>query len=357
MSNTVQKPDINSFAQTLSVRESFLWMSGQVEKTSPLTAVLGKASADDPVILDIARHTGPNQYPSVMYHNVIRYLLFKYPHEKLAAYYPSMTLNPLPRDEAFPAFREFSLRHADEITALISTRTLQMTSAERAAPLLLALQYLAAIENAPLNLIEIGCSAGLLLQFDRYHYDFGAAGEIGERSSPVSIRTELHGNVPLPSRQFPAIARRAGIDLNPQRATDVDTQHWILAGLHPERVDTLRSLKAALEVAAREPLDLVKGDALVELPRIAAEMSGALCIYHSHCLYQWPQSARDALEQTLCTLSRERPIHRLSLESTGIAPVEIVHMQYRGGELIGGISLGHCENFGLWTELNPIAAT
>jgi hypothetical protein len=351
MSNTAQKPDINSFAQTLSVRDSFLWMSKQVEKTSPLTTALGLAAADDAAILEIARHTGANQYPSVMFHTVVRYLLFKYPHEKLAAYYPSMTARPLPTDEAFPVFREFSIRHAEEIKALISSRTLQMTAAERAAPLLWALQHLAIIEQAPLNLIEIGCSAGLLLQFDRYCYDFGAAGTWGDPASPVTIRSDIRGAVPALPKTFPAITRRVGIDLNPLRADDPDTQHWVLAGIHPEWLDVLRSLKRALDAAASNPLDIVKGDALIEMPRIAAAMTGPLCVYHSHCLYQWPEVARDALEKSLQALSHERLIHRISIESTGLAPPEILHMQYRGGELIASTRLGTCENFGLWTEL------
>lgn len=351
MANEMHRPDVNTLAMIHSPSESFNWMADSVAAASPITEVLCRGAATDKPILDLAEFTAPGQYASVLFICVVRYLLFKYPGEKLADYFPNLRQHALPKEHAYAAFREFCIRRGDEIKTLISSRTLQLTTAERAAPLLMALLRVATTTDEPLNLIEIGCSAGLLLQFDRYHYDFGEHGKFGDASSPVKIRSELRGRIPSLLVAMPRISGRVGIDLNPQHAAEADVRLWLRATVFPEWIDMQNSMKAALDLAALQPLELIRGDALVKLPEVAAGMSGLLCIYHSQCLYQWPQAARDAIEKIFCELSRNRVIQRISMETTGSDPAQIVLMQYSDGVQVSGAMIGRCDNFGLWTEL------
>src|SRR5262245_54994732 len=120
----------------------------------------------------------------------------------LAAYYPDLTAEPHPIAEAYPVFRAYCLQHAAEIRALVTTRRVQTNEVRRCAPLLPALQTVwERGARRPLALVEVGASAGLLLNWDRYAYEYQAGdGEqmAGDQSSQVHIMSALRGDVSLP---------------------------------------------------------------------------------------------------------------------------------------------------------------
>src|SRR6185437_5378280 len=166
------------------------------------------------------------------------------------------------------------------------------------------------------------------------------------------------GKKPVPS-EMPAITERVGIDLNPVDPNDAAEVRWIDAVLPADLVEDRWQLRAALAYRAKTPLRVIQGDALREMPDVLAGLPDPVCVFHSHCLYQWPEAAKDAFEHVLAEASRTRDIYRIGIEhftSSGpemprsvLGGHPLIHdirlMTYRGGEVTTEI-LGHYDGWG-----------
>ena len=121
------------------------------------------------------------------------------------------------------------------------------------------------------NLVEVGCSAGINLHLDRFTVRESDDGE------PLTlVCRDVTG--PL-DRELPAIARRAGVDPNPLRLEDKEDQRWLKACLWPE--DHRRHARLDAIVAAWhswEPLDIYRGTAGERFEEALANLSDALTI-------------------------------------------------------------------------------
>jgi hypothetical protein len=118
--------------------------------------------------------------------------------------------------------RELVSQSPAELAEVMLSRRTQTNEPARCATLLPALAQL----PQPLALIEAGASAGLTLLFDRYSYDYGGHRLAGLDPDAPTLRCEPRGPVPLPAR-MPAIAWRAGLDLNPLDVTSDDDVRWL----------------------------------------------------------------------------------------------------------------------------------
>jgi hypothetical protein len=324
---------------------------------SPFYGILSEHVLADDEILALADEAAPGQPATHMLFGAVQYLLFEQPDAPLARYYASITDAPLDAHGAYPAFRAFCLEHRARIVELLKTRTVQTTVVRRVAYLLPAMAHLARLIGKPFSIVEVGCSAGLLTLFDHYRYDFGDGTEIGPDGPRVSGCAYL-GKKPVPT-SMPVVTQRIGIDLNPVDPTDAAEARWIDAVLPADLVEDRRQLRAALAYRAKTPLRVIQGDALHVLPDVLAGLPDPVCVFHSHCLYQWPEAAKDAFEHVLAEASRTRDIHRIGIEhftSNGPeAPRSIlgghplIHdirlMTYARGEVTTEI-LGHYDGWG-----------
>jgi hypothetical protein len=111
----------------------------------------------------------------------------------------------------------------------VSNGLVQTNEVKRSAALRLGLAVIAQRWDGPIDLLEIGCSAGIHLRFDRYRYEL--AGEVyGDRDSRVRIASEWRGDAILPDLdRIPTIVNRLGVDLNPIDPADPD-QPPMIAG-------------------------------------------------------------------------------------------------------------------------------
>ena len=135
------------------------------------------------------------------------------------------------------------------------TRRVQTNEPARCAVLLPVLSQL----PQPLALIEVGASAGLTLLFDQYNYDYAGHRVAGSDPHAPTLYCQPRGPVPLPSR-VPAIAWRAGLDLNPLRVTDDADVRWLSCLVWPGESDRAARLAAAIAVARRDPPAVHRGD-------------------------------------------------------------------------------------------------
>ncbi|MDD9934736.1 MAG: DUF2332 domain-containing protein [Myxococcales bacterium] len=294
---------------------------------SPLYETLSAHVAGDDALLELAAATEPAQPPPNQLFAAAQYLLLGGARHPLRDHYPALrdADAPAPPLADVPArFSDFCRLHAPALRELIATRRTQTNVVRRASFLLPGFAHVAAQDpGRPLAQIEIGCSAGLNLNWHRFHYVFEDGAGVsrhswGDPEASVRVATELRGEMPpLPAR-IP-VASAAGVDLSPIDATDPDQQRWLRALIWPEHVERHARLRAAAELAAQHPPRLFAGDAGDALPRLldALPEDTTACVFATFTLYQFDDASARALFAALKACGERRPVHFLGCELTG----------------------------------------
>jgi hypothetical protein len=199
----------------------------------------------------------------------------------------------------YASFRRFVLGHADAVRNALLTRSTQTNEARRCAALLPLLVTL----PGPLALIEVGASAGLCLQPDRYSYSYDGGPPIGDIGSPVHLTCETRGPVPIP-RVVPEIVWRRGIDIAPIDVHDADAVRWLDCCIWPGQPERLERLRAAIGVAREDPPPLIEGDLVDMLPLVTAEAptDATLVVFHSAVLAYLTPERRAQFVEVVATL-------------------------------------------------------
>ena len=278
---------------------------------APLYAALCAGGAKDPEIIDLATHAQAGAQPVFHLLTAIHFLVLGHPDDPLARYFTTLNDPPLPPTQAWPDFVRFCREHRDEIIATLASTTVQTTFADRCAIIVPPLALVADVIGEPLHLVEIGCSAGVLLTFDRYGYDFKGLGHFGNADATLVLAGNYIGTPPM---RIPQIASRTGLDLHPLDARNERDRRWLIALVFPEFARQREELAAALEVVAQTDIRMHQGDALDTLPGILAQTPDPVCIFHSVCLSYWSEEARAALDTMLMGLSKTRVLYRVGNE-------------------------------------------
>jgi hypothetical protein len=277
---------------------------------TPLYSALCAGGMGEPDIIALASHGVVSGRPVHLFSSV-HYLLLRDPNDPLARYFATLTEKPLPPDEAFADFARFCRQHREELLHLLQTRTVQTTYVERCRSLMPPMACAADMAGEPLNLIEIGCSAGVLLTFDKYAYEVAGHGLVGRADAPLTLATRVNGNAPL---RIPTIGKRVGIDLRTINVQSEEERRWMLALCFPEFREQQARLARALDIVAATDIELLQGDALDMLPAALEKTPDPVCVFHSACLFYWDKPSKAALDSLLREASRNRDIHRVSIE-------------------------------------------
>jgi hypothetical protein len=253
-----------------------------------------------------------------------------------------------PADPA--ALRKLVGERGGELAAIMRSRRTQTNEAARCATLLPALALL----PEPLALIEVGASAGLTLLIDRYSYDYGGHRISGTDPGAPEIACEPRGPVPLPAR-VPAVAWRAGLDLNPLDVTDDDDVRWLRCLLWPGERGRRELLDAAIETARRDPPLVSRGNLVTDTAALAGQAppGATLVIYHSAVLayVSVPQRVRFA------GVIRGLGARWLSNEGPGVVPGTAAAAPGADGHFVlvlaGSGALARTDGHGRWLEWRP----
>jgi hypothetical protein len=127
----------------------------------------------------------------------------------------------------------------------------------------------------PLELLELGASAGLNLLFDRYSCRY-AEGDAGPAGSALVLTGEERA--PVPELLFCSrleIARRRGIDRSPIDVRSESGVRLLEAFVWADHPARLARLGRAVAVAAADPPELVAGDYVELLPRLLRDRDAA----------------------------------------------------------------------------------
>ncbi len=279
---------------------------------SPLYAAIAQGMVGDDEVLAVAAGAGlpPQELPPLRMLAAVRFLLIADPAEPLAAHHADLSEAPLPPDGAYPVFRDFVLRHREEIAGLVAGRAIQTNEVQRCACYMPAVALAQAALGGELGLVDVGASAGLGLLLDRYAYDYGTAGTVGPAGAPVRLRCEAGGGQPPPLRDAPPRVRhRVGLDRSPVDLRDPDAVRWLRAAVWPGQGNRVEVLLNAAAAAAADPPEILTGDAVRDLPRVLDSIPEelGLCVTTSVTLgYLGDRRAdfSDALEE----YGRRRPL-------------------------------------------------
>lgn len=134
----------------------------------------------------------------------------------------------------------------------------QTNETGRAGAIMAALLLLADRYGLPFELIELGASAGLNLNLDRFSYRLGDTAA-GDPASPLRLAPAWTGASP-PSAAVRVVARR-GVDQAPIDVSDPVQRERLIAYCWADQTERMARLEAALALAADFPPPLARGDA------------------------------------------------------------------------------------------------
>jgi len=194
----------------------------------------------------------------------------------------------------------------------------QTNEVRRSGALLPGFMTLGRLLGKPLVLSEVGASAGLNLQWDRYRYQIGGL-TWGDPSAPVSIEPDWHGADPAFADVV--VAERAGCDLNPLDAADPDDRLRMLSYVWADQADRLARTRNALAIAEAHRLHIERADAIDWLKiRLGATYTGAThVIFHTIAWQYLPKALQEEGERLIADAgsraTADAPLARLSLEA------------------------------------------
>jgi hypothetical protein len=157
----------------------------------------------------------------------------------------------------------------DWVEEFVRDRSIQTNEPQRSWALLPFFLEIARAAGKPLDLVELGPSAGFNLLWDHYHYTY-RAGEWGRAGSELALAGDERRYVPADRLSVDvAVRRRLGIDLSPVDATTDDG----LRLLQCFTVDEARRerVQRAAEIVRRNPPELVRADYVDALPGVLAD--------------------------------------------------------------------------------------
>ena len=168
------------------------------------------------------------------------------------------------------AFRSVVVEHAGWLQSFVRERPIQTNEPQRCWALLPLFLVVAREFRKPLDLLELGASAGLNLLWDRYRYEY-VAGTWGARESALVLRGEERAPVPADLLDTDVVVRtRRGIDLAPVDARR-ETGLRLLFSFVPDLAYRDRVARAAHVLGHGEPPELIAGDYVDVLPLLLRE--------------------------------------------------------------------------------------
>lgn len=234
----------------------------------------------------------------------------------IAAHYPSTGGDGAP-EAAWNAIAADIRKHVPAYDALFE-RPVQTNEPARAMPVLAAMLALADATALPLRIFEIGSSAGLLLNFDRYRHS-GDGWTWGDPASAVHLRNRTVSGRPQHLHTQLRVAERRGCDVHPLDASNPLDAATLLSFVWPDQRERLDRLRAALEVALEHPVRVEESDAAPWIRANALPQSAAATVVlHTVIVEHLPASARAAIMQT---------IDELAARATSDAPVAWIRME------------------------------
>ena len=221
----------------------------------------------------------------------------------------------------------------------------QTNETGRSGPILAGLLVLAADFGLPFELFELGASAGLNQNLDRFGYRLGET-RAGDPASPVQLAPAWEGASP-PTADVRVAARRA-VDQAPVDLRDPAERERLMAYCWADQSERMQRLEAALALAATHPPQVERGDAADFAERALEEpQPEGVCRVLFHTIF-WTYLPADkqgriraALARAGARATRDRPLAWLRYELNGQGGVAELRLQAWPGGGERHLATGH----------------
>ncbi|MER2113048.1 MAG: DUF2332 domain-containing protein [Solibacillus isronensis] len=218
-------------------------------------------------------------------------------------------------EESFQLLIGFCTQHSDELLRLFQTKSVQTNEVQRASYLYPIFSEIAEESELPLTLLEIGTSAGLLLNLDGYRYEIEQEPPIsfGTDISPLTLIAKNYGT-PITSVKRLNILHRIGIDLNIIDLQDSDEYLWLKSLIWPEQIIRKENLEKAMAIHRQYSKLLLTGDFRSLIPLLFENhelKNSQIIIFHTHVANQFSATLKKDLLEMLQQLSHIQSIYHV----------------------------------------------
>ncbi len=237
----------------------------------------------------------------------------------LAALYPGHA-SGWSMSEVWPVARAFLNREHAWVSVFVQSAP-QTNETRRSIALLCGFLTFAQKWRGPVDTLEIGASAGLNLNWDRFAYrtrDWSWGDD-----SPVVIDTDWNGPLP-PTDVAIQVRSRAACDLNPLDIRDETARLRLKSYIWPDQPDRLARFDGAVALAIANDVRVERADAAVWIADRLARRArdAATIVYHSIFLQYPPREARaaivGAIQSAGAAATADAPLVWVRLEPEGI---------------------------------------
>jgi hypothetical protein len=216
----------------------------------------------------------------------------------------------------WPKLRGVLEANRDWLARFVAEHPVQTNEVQRCWGLLPG--FLTVADQRPLDLVELGPSAGLNLFWDQYRYRYGER-RWGRADAPLELTGEAEGGPPPDLlRAQPSVRGRTGVD---RRPVDVTTEHGarlLEAFVWADQTERLERVRRAVEIVRRDPPRLMGGDFVEVLPPLLAErdLDALTVVYDSASTIYLSDADRSRLEETMEHEGRRGALAWVSYEFT-----------------------------------------
>jgi hypothetical protein len=215
--------------------------------------------------------------------------------DALAAAYPPQW-DP---ETVWRAARAFLVREQAWVAEFLRSPP-QTNETRRSIALLAGFLHLAERFELPLELLEVGASAGLNLYWDRFHYRT-QSWEWGDTSS-ARIETDWIGRPP-PTGAPIQVQSRAACDQNPLDLGDPQARLRLRSYIWADQTDRLQRFDAAADLALANGVLVERADAAAWLEqRLPGRDAHALTVVYHSVFFQYPP--REIRERIAAAIER-----------------------------------------------------
>lgn len=231
----------------------------------------------------------------------------------------------------------------------------QTNETGRSGVLMVGLMHVARRFGHPLEILEIGSSAGLNLLIDRFRFDLGGA-ITGPADSPITIRPEWRGAAPEPAEVRFAGVR--GVEVAPVDVRDPVQAARLRAYVWADNPDRLERLTRAIAMIEAQPVALERGDAAdwVEARLAEPQMTGTTRVLMHSVVWQYLGEARQAritaaMQAAGAAATAERPVAWVQMEPLRHSANPRQELWVRSWpEGAPAVKIAHSQAHGAWVE-------
>lgn len=290
------------------------FLVNEAKGSSTLYSFWSEKIADDQELLKLISAIPSSQPKPNLFFASVQYLALSKNHD-LQHYLLNPNKNAYFLENSYKALKDFSKKYESELLLCFQTKLVQTNVINRATYLYPIFSEIAQERQIPLSLIEIGTSAGLLLNLDCYHYKLTEQGifkSFGNSTSEVTLFAENFGKQMDLPKPF-SIDNRIGIDLNIIDLKNDEDYRWMQALIWPEHFKRKELLDQARTINNDTPKELLEGDFIEHIPKIIENISGSsqVVIFHTHVANQFSDQLKLDLLKMLDELSNKKPIYHI----------------------------------------------